>query len=85
MAYTLIKAVQDIESRLGQYNPDQDNWRYGSLAKIKISHQPFSATPLAKFFEINREGEGSKRTPFLFFEVPITFDRYVATGGSIVR
>ena len=56
MAYTLVKAIEDIESRLGKYDAKANNWRYGLLATIKISHQPFSATPLRSFFEISQEG-----------------------------
>jgi hypothetical protein len=52
MAFTLVKAIEDIESRLGKYDDKLNNWRYGLLAKIKLVHQPFSATPLRSFFEI---------------------------------
>jgi len=52
MAYTLVKAIEDIESRLGKYDAKLNNWRYGLLAKMKLVHQPFSATPLRSFFEI---------------------------------
>ena len=56
MTYTLVQALEDVESRLGPFNPQKNNWRYGSLATVKISHQPFSATPLRSFFEIKLEG-----------------------------
>ena len=68
MAYTLVKAIEDIESRLGKYDAKANNWRYGLLTKMILVHQPFSATPLRSFFEITQEGEGNIRTNLLFFD-----------------
>ena len=57
MAYTLGKAVEDIESRLGP-----DNWRLGDLVKVRLEHGPLSDSPLAKWFETVTEHSGNRRT-----------------------
>ena len=41
MAYTLGKAVEDIENRLGP-----DNWRLSDLVKVRLEHGPMSDSPL---------------------------------------
>ena len=61
MAYTLSKAIEDIEIRLGPYTGN--NWRLGDLVKVRYEHSPFGETPLRSFFEDLREHSGSKRTP----------------------
>jgi acyl-homoserine lactone acylase PvdQ len=38
MMYTLVKAVEDVEARLGPYDAAKNNWRYGNLAKVRIEH-----------------------------------------------
>ena len=44
-----------------------------------------SATPLRSYFEIEQEGQGSKRTVNLFFEIPVELARYESNGGAIIR
>ena len=38
MAYTLIKGIEDIEGRLGQYDKATNNWRYGTFATVRLEH-----------------------------------------------
>jgi len=85
MVYTLVKGMEDIEGRLGPYNAGTNNWRYGLFATMRLEHQPFTTTPLRRFFDKTYEGRGSKRTVNLFFDVPYIKDRYEANAGSIVR
>ena len=61
MAYTLAKAIEDIESRLGI--DIESNWRMGDLIKVRFEHNPFSDTPLRGWFEQVREHSGNRRTP----------------------
>ena len=49
MAFTLAKAIEDIEERLGPY--DETKWRMGNLVKVRFEHNPFSETPLRSWFE----------------------------------
>ena len=85
MAYTLIEAVSDLEKRLGVYEPAKNNWRYGTLTKIRYDHQPFSGTALRRFFDRVVEGEGSRRTVNMFFDFPHFKNLYEAQAGPIVR
>ena len=63
LAYTLAKALEDMEQRLGPYSPDANNWRLGNLVKVRWEHSPFSETPLRGFFEEWRDHNGNRRTP----------------------
>ena len=85
MAYTLVEAVADIETRLGPYDAAKNSWRYGTLTKMRVEHSPFTATPLRYFFDRVYEGEGSKRTVFLQWDMPNFKTLYEASAGSIVR
>ena len=60
MAYTLMKAIDDLESRLGPYTGN--NWRQGDLFKVRYEHQ-FSETPMRSQFEEVRSHDGNGRTP----------------------
>jgi len=68
MVYTLVKGIEDVEARLGPFDAAANNWRYGLLAKMRLEHQPFSATPLKKWTDRVIEGKGNKRTVNLFFD-----------------
>jgi len=85
MAYALVKGLGDIESRLGQYDKEKNNWRYGSLTYMRYEHNPFTATPLRRFFDFTTEGVGSKRSVNIAYDAPSLKDRYEASGGSIQR
>lgn len=85
MAYTLIEAVANIEAKLGSFDPAKNNWRYGTLTKMRVEHQPFSATPLRYYFDRVHEGEGSKRTVMLFYDIPHIKELYDGSAGPIVR
>ena len=52
MAYTLGKAIEDIEDQLGPF--DVYNWRMRDIVKVRYEHQ-FSDTPLRSIFEQIRE------------------------------
>jgi acyl-homoserine lactone acylase PvdQ len=85
MAYTLIEAVTNIEAKLGSFDSAKNNWRYGTLTKMRVEHQPFTATPLRHYFDRVHEGEGSKRTVMLFYDVPNFKELYDGSAGPIVR
>ena len=63
VAYTLAKAIQDLELRLGPYQQHDNNWRLGNLVKVRLEHSPFSETPLRSLFEEWRDHNGNRRTP----------------------
>ena len=70
MRYTLVKAVEDIEQRLGAYDAEHNNWRYGSLVTIRKEHIPFTETPLRALFDDVQEGYGNKRTVNMVYDIP---------------
>ena len=83
MAYTLYKAVEDLESRLGPY--DATNWQMKNIKLAKYDH-PLGATPLRDIFEDFRSHDGGKRTP----SMQINFyhdekEAYTAHFGSVFR
>ena len=85
MAYTLGKAVQDVEERLGPYT--DSNWRMGDLIKIKFEHSPMSNVPLlSSFFEQIREHSGSRRSPNMYYSF-FHYDgtRYQNRAGTVFR
>ena len=49
LAYTLLRAIEDLTERLGEY--DIAMWKLGNLNKVKYVH-PFGETPLAQHFEV---------------------------------
>lgn len=51
MAYTLIKAIEDLEGRLG---PDMTKWQLKNLQFVYYEHSPFSKSPLRLLFEEKR-------------------------------
>lgn len=59
MAFTLVKAVEDLTIRLGPF--DHELWKLKFLKVSKYDH-PFGATPLRSMFEDERGHEGGKRT-----------------------
>lgn len=84
MAFTLGKAIEDIEGRLGPY--EGTNWRMGNLVKVKYEHNPLSETILRSYFEQIRESSGNKRTPKMnmsFYHVE--GHKYTVTGGSAFK
>lgn len=85
MLYTFVKGIENIEVRLGTYDFKRNNWRYGSLASMRLEHQPLSATPLGKYFDRMVEGKGNKRTVNLFWDLPFMKPWYEATAGPTVR
>ena len=85
MVYTLVKSLEDIESRLGQYDESKNNCRYGLLTYVRYEHNPFTSTPLRRFFDYTTEGYGSKRTVNIQFDAPTMKERYESSGGSIQR
>ena len=83
MVYTLAKAIEDIEDRLGPY--DAHNWRLGALTKVRYEHS-FSSTPLRSFFEEWREHSGNNRTPQMYWHLSHSeLPRYTVQAGSIFR
>jgi hypothetical protein len=52
---------------------------------MRIEHQPFSMTPLGRFFDHTVEGKGNKRTLNLFWDMPNIKDRYESNAGPVVR
>lgn len=60
MAYTLLKAVEDLTTRLGPYNSSK--WAMKKLKKVRYEH-PLGTTPLRDYFEELRLEDGGKRTP----------------------
>lgn len=64
MAYTLKKALDLCESRMGPFNPAKNNWRYGYLTKVTYDHSPFSNVPILRHvFGFETEYAGNRRTP----------------------
>jgi acyl-homoserine lactone acylase PvdQ len=85
MRYTLIKAVEDIKSRKGKYDPVNNNWRYGGLMTTRKEHVPFTETPLRSFFDNVQEGKGNKRTVNLLYDFPAFKEPYESTAGAVLR
>ena len=84
MAFTLAKAMEDIEERLGPYS--ESNWRMGNLLKVRIEHSPFSELPIRGYFEQIREHSGNRRTPNMYMHFDHTEGhRYYAKGGTVFR
>ena len=84
MAFTLAKAVMDVEERLGPYS--EDNWRLGNLVKVRFEHLPFSDTPLRGLFEEWRDHSGNRRTPTMqmhFYQT--TKKRYMVQAGAVFK
>jgi hypothetical protein len=46
MVFTLVKAIEAIENRLGAFDASANSWRYGKLVTVRKEHIPFSDTPL---------------------------------------
>ena len=59
MAYTLVKAIEDLTIRLGPF--DYELWQLKYLKVSRYDH-PLGATPLRSMFEDERGHEGGKRT-----------------------
>ena len=83
LAYTLLKAVQDLEQKLGPY--DEEAWKMKNLKVSKYDH-PLGATPLAEIFEDYRSHDGGKRTP----SMQLNFyhdekEAYTAHFGTVFR
>ena len=85
MVYTLVKAVEDIESRLGTLDFQTNNWRFGKLNNIRKEHSPLTETPLRYFFDDTQEGQGNRRTVNLNHDLPTQKERYEGSGGPIFR
>eukprot|EP00347_Sterkiella_histriomuscorum_P009270 403341851 len=81
MAYVFIKALDDIQSRLGPY---QFNWKLMNLQEVVYDHSPFSKSPLRLLFEEQRPARGSRRTNnlalYFYHKTP-----YSARFGSVIR
>ena len=48
LAYTLVKAIEDLTARLGPY--DSNEWQMQNLKKVKFEH-PLGKTPFGDYFE----------------------------------
>ena len=86
LAYTLAKALEDMELRLGPYSPATNNWRLGNLVKVRWEHSPFSETPLRGFFEEWRDHNGNRRTPTMqmhFYQS--AGKKYMVQAGAVFK
>jgi hypothetical protein len=66
MAYTLARAVDVLEEKMGPRNPftESRHWRFGTLVKHRLGAAPFSEIPpLSYIYEVFLESPGSRRTP----------------------
>ena len=84
LAYTLLRAIEDLTERLGEY--DIAMWKLGNLNKVKYVH-PFGETPLAQHFEVEKPSMGSLRTPKMSarFYHDASQDGHLMTIGSVFR
>lgn len=64
MAFTLSKALELCESRMGSFNPRKNNWRLGYMTKATYDHSPFSNVPIIRHvYGFETETPGNRRTP----------------------
>ena len=83
LAYTLVKAIEDLEQVLGPY--DQKTWQMQNLKPVRYEH-PLGETPLRSYFEDRRSHAGGKRTP----SMQLSFyhdhrDPYDVAFGSVFK
>ena len=85
VAYSLAKAIQDIEYRLGPY--PENKWRLGDLMKIKFEHSPMSNIPPFRYwFEQIREHSGNRRSVQLYMSFyHDEGTKYLHRAGSVFR
>ena len=64
MAFTLVKAIEELTSRLGEPSGGKvPNWAYRHLYYYRFLHSPFSDIPgLSSLFEVRSEAVGNPRT-----------------------
>jgi len=62
MAFTLGRAVEDLEARLGPYQGS--SWHLGKMRRT-LYDDPMKVTPFGKNFEEKRSQPGSARTPLM--------------------